>query len=292
MAGSMHFDWYAASLPERSAETALGVLHACLGGVVVDNERGMNGFTNSWCIMGPEGTRCTFLAGGVNMYPHAFASGEHTAAFVEAVRGHWPSNHDVSRLDSAQDFDEAGCWEKFVQISLAVAKRLDLDSECQGDWVGHHPGVKGRTLYIGSRKSPCFVRLYEKGKQMRGLNPAIAANFSENWVRLEAQIRPNRHNRAKAAIVSPLEAWGFSMTTREVLVACTNENVPRIEALGHNRSNHERTMDYIAHHYHKAFTLECADAGSAESFGRWFMQRVARVQVSSGRILRLPGASR
>lgn len=280
----MHFDWYAASLPERSAETALGVLHACLGGVIIENKKGMNGYTKSWNIMGPEGVRCTFLAEGINAYPHAFASGDRTEAFVEVVRSHWPENHGVSRMDSAQDFDEAGCWDKFVVTCLAVAKRLNLDTECRGDWVGHQPGVKGRTLYIGSKKSSCLVRVYEKGKQMRGLNPAIALKYSENWIRLEAQIRPDKHNRAKAATVSPLEAWGFSTTTREILAACTDQNVPKIESRGHNRSNLEKTLDYLAHHFTKTFTLSCVEAGGAESFGRQFMARVARVQISSGRI--------
>lgn len=283
----MHFDWYAATIPERSAEVGLEMLHAGLGGVVVDNERGMNGFSRSWSIRGPEGVRCTFLAGGVNPYPHAFASGDQTAAFVDVVRGHWPGNHDVSRMDSAQDFDEVGCWDKLKEACLTVAKRLDLLAECQGDWVGHNLGVRGRTLYIGSRKSACYVRLYEKGKQMRGLNPAIALKYSENWIRLEAQIRPDRNNRDKAAIVSPLEAWGFSTTTQEILAACTNQNVPRIESRGHNRSNLERTLDYLAHHFTKTFTLGCVEAGGAESFGRQFMKRVARVQLTSGRSLKL-----
>ena len=122
---------------------------------------------------------------------------------------------------------------------------------------------------------------------MRGLNPAIALKFSENWVRLEAQIRPNRHNRARAGTVSPVEAWGFSTTTCEILSACTNENVSRIESCGHNRSSLERTLDYLAHHFGKTFTLGCVEAGGSESFGRQFMERVARVHRTSGRDRRL-----
>lgn len=272
----MHFDWYQASLPELRATELLEILHAGLGGELKDRGRGMNGYTNSYTINGPEGVRCTICIGGYNLCPNAFASGNRTEPFVELVRDHWPGNHDVSRVDSAEDFSGADCWEKLSAACKAVADRLGLKVHSVGDF---HRELDGRTLYIGSRKSPCFVRLYEKGKQMRNEDRLNAEQYPLDWVRLEAQIHPKKDNRLRAATLSPLEVWGLSKTTYEVASACFNEKVARINVGRHDKSEHERSMNHAAYQYGNIFTKERDRLGGWPAFGESIHKRIVKAQA-------------
>lgn len=273
----MRFDWYQATLPLFHGEECLTILRDALGGELVNRHRGMNGYTNSYTINGPEGVSCTICAGGINRFPNAFASAGHTQAFVDVVRGHWPGNHNVTRMDSAEDFEDAKCWDKLSSACISVADRLGLKVQHVGDW---HRGIDGRTLYIGSRKSPCFVRLYEKGKQMRQLDRINAANISPDWVRLEAQIHPDKHNRDLAATVTPMEAWGFSTTTQQVAEACLNEKVARVEVGRHDKSEHERAMNHAAFQYGKIFTRERLKLGSWPAFGEKMHKRLQLLEAA------------
>lgn len=53
------------------------------------------------------------------------------------------------------------------------------DIEYRGNWK--NPNGKGRTLYIGSRQSDKFCRIYEKGKQL--------GDSDSNWLRIEVEYK-------------------------------------------------------------------------------------------------------
>lgn len=53
------------------------------------------------------------------------------------------------------------------------------DIEYRGNWKS--PNGKGRTLYVGSRQSSKFCRIYEKGKQL--------GDFNSNWLRIEVEYK-------------------------------------------------------------------------------------------------------
>lgn len=53
------------------------------------------------------------------------------------------------------------------------------DVEHRGNWK--KPNGRGRTLYIGSRQSSKFCRIYEKGKQL--------GNKDSNWLRVEVEFK-------------------------------------------------------------------------------------------------------
>lgn len=269
----MRFDWYAATLPDK-IEHVLATLHSGLGGEVKET-RGLHGYTHGFQILGEGGIRAQLLCGGVNIHPHAWASGQRTDEFVKLVRGHWPGNHNVTRLDSAEDFAGDGTWEKLSSACLGIADELGLKVQHAGDF---HRCLDGRTLYIGSKKSPCFVRLYEKGKQMRSQNPYSVEQIPLDWVRLEAQIRTDKSNRQFASTISPLDAWGFSRTTRSIAKACFDPNIDRIDASRYRKSDDERALEHVCAQYGKILERLRLRLGSWAAVGEKIGSEIARIE--------------
>lgn len=95
--------------------------------------------------------------------------------------------HRVTRLDVAIDFDRPGVAGQAFEVAQEVAKRYGLAVSMQGDWRSDVVRVGGRTLYVGSRKSAYFLRLYEKG-----LHPDFLQEGRPNWFRIEAEIKPEK----------------------------------------------------------------------------------------------------
>lgn len=92
-----------------------------------------------------------------------------------------------TRLDLAMDFDG---W------TYAAAEAEVLALYTAWPYEGRKPGMMkhddmgsglGCTLYVGTRTSPCFLRLYEKGKQMRDAS-------RPHWLRFEFEIKPKDEN--------------------------------------------------------------------------------------------------
>jgi DNA relaxase NicK len=71
--------------------------------------------------------------------------------------------HQCSRKDAALDFTDECAFEVVCKVALKLAEEYGSKTSCRGDWLT--PGApEGRTLYIGSMKSPLFVRIYEHSK--------------------------------------------------------------------------------------------------------------------------------
>lgn len=242
---NVKFDWYAATLPEKPMAAAESIAGA-LGGVL-EASRGMYGYTNGFQVQTEEGTVARILCGGVNPWPNAWASGEHTEKFVGAIRQLWPGNHNVSRMDSCEDIlGEPDTWDKLYSVAVELALERGLATRLDGDYVRK---ISGRTLYVGSPKSPCSIRMYEKGRQMQKLNPATAHEYPDNWIRLEAQIRPDKEIRDTAATCSPSEAWGYSKSTVEFAQRCLGVSVPWINGHRNKKSEDQRALEFMCRQY-------------------------------------------
>jgi hypothetical protein len=120
--------------------------------------------------------------------------------------------HGVSRADAALDVDNPGFWDWVIPIALDLADQLGLTIDQQGDW---HRGEGGRTLYLGSRKSAVFVRIYEKGKQLRALGEDPDASL--HLVRLETQCRPEKAFKRQAWTATPHEIFCTSKAATRLL---------------------------------------------------------------------------
>lgn len=272
----MKFDYYAATLPEHDHALVLEVLHALLLGEIKDHQRGRNGYENFWTIEGPRGTQCTLMAGGRNIFPNAFATGAHAAAFIDVVRAHWPGNHNVTRVDSAVDFDSPGAWDTLSKTLLAVVDQLGLKVSHRGDY---HRNTDGRTLYVGSRQSPSYLRLYEKGIQERANDPLNPLKASLDWVRLELEFKPQHaDDKLRASTLSPLEVWGCSPTSRAILDACCNQKVNRIPLTPAPRLDDERQFDHAVFQYGNLFERVQVRRGNWAAVGNAIGRARARIK--------------
>jgi DNA relaxase NicK len=101
-------------------------------------------------------------------------------------------NSKLTRIDLAHDaFNSSKSINDYFQMYLAdlfTTRGRRPSIEQRGDWVNE--SNKGRTLYVGSRKSGKLLRIYEKGLQLGG----TFSDMFPNWVRVELEIRNDQRD--------------------------------------------------------------------------------------------------
>jgi len=142
-------------------------------------------------------TLCQIWWGG-NPGTHFVATGEKAPLLCEAVKEKGIS-HRVTRADSCVDW--VGDPDRFDRIARHLLDFATENGRLRISQVGNWEQGKERTLYIGSKKSPVMIRLYEKGHQM-GTDPT--------WVRLEVVVRPKGDRGYEVAQWEPSQAFGAS----------------------------------------------------------------------------------
>ena len=100
--------------------------------------------------------------GGVNVRPSVVASGAPSQGVMEYLRS-IPSTHSVSRLDASVDCVSASAFSNITAMVLRILEEHKFRGVVPaisqvGDWIHG----KARTLYVGSRNSRTFLRIYEK----------------------------------------------------------------------------------------------------------------------------------
>lgn len=201
------FDWMQATIkddPEHLWELLAGTL-----GGEVEEARGLNGYTASRLVKRRGETLARVLYGGRNGAPHVIATGAASDDVVPVLRTAWPV-HEVTRMDTAQDFDEVGGYDRIRALMEATAESSGITIT---SIESTRNGVRSRTTYVGAPSSRVRVRLYEKG--LFEMQEGRAA--SPGWFRMESQIRPTGHDaRLRSAAMGPDEAWGFARWTRDL----------------------------------------------------------------------------
>lgn len=184
--------------------------------------------------------------------------GAATPQTAGAVRKHWPDSHGVSRLDSCEDYREAGSFERLQGIFLGA-----LDPRVKARQILPLTHDDGRTTYVGSPKSRVMARLYEAGKM-----PDRAHFNAPEWVRAEVQVRPGKAaEKLAAARIDAAQAWGFSAWSQRVAHALGAADVARY-APPALPVRFERTTLYIARAFRRHFEQMAFDFGSWECVGR------------------------
>lgn len=271
----MKFDWYAATIQDHP-DNVVQRLSSDLGAEEVKIMKGgRHGYTGGYEIIRGGGVVASVLAGGENADPSAKASGSETPAFVDCVRRAYGDKHHVSRLDSCSDFDGPGSWLNLSRAARRVARLRGLKImiiESSGK-----DGNEGRTLMIGSTSSAARVRIYEKGYEMAAKFPGRASEFSRDWVRVEAQLRPQKDARLSAARVTPDAAWGLSQTTRLISEHCLQKVVERIPGSRHDLGDDESSLDWMTGQYLKVLARNRNKFPDGAEFSRDLFLRAKRV---------------
>lgn len=293
------FDWYACTV-NASVDNLKAVLARELGGEWKPRDGARHGFQNREQLDLLDGsTGATLLWGGNGGLPHVYASSDACDEFVRVIREYWPDLHKVSRMDAAIDYDNGpGTWETLLAFCHGIAdgpdgrvpgdtrKRVSkVGTNQMGDW---HHGIKGRTFYLGSFKSAVLVRLYEKGIQLREdsiKRGAPRTDISPDYCRLEVQVRPDGPAKERAARATPLEAFGYSEWSRELLRRVEDADVDRVHIRERRESDFDRALNWMVHQYGDHILQEVSNAGGWANLGealrhRMEMQAAAQAAVA------------
>jgi Replication initiation factor len=238
------------------------LLAGTLGGSL-ETARGLNGYRESRIVKRRDETLARVLFGGSNGWPHVIASGWATDDVVPVIRAAWPDWHEVTRMDSAQDFDEAGAYNRMSALleQLAASQGITITR-----MESTRDGIRSRTTYLGAPSSRVRVRLYEKGlfERQEGRSEA-----PEHWVRLELQVRPTGSAaRQQAARLDPAGAWGQSRWSRQLAHDVLGIDVPPVTMQPRREPDYARAIKFLRRQYGPTLIRALEVEGSLEALGR------------------------
>lgn len=200
---------------------------------------------------------------------------------AEIARKLFPG-HSVTRVDVAID----ACFSDSVQglstgvvlagcVDIAVSHRLS--TTMLGDWSGRDQS--GRTLYIGSTKSPIRVRVYEKGRQ--------PDTFPQDpdWLRFEIVYRPKGQPlRQSASILTPYDISSSYPVFAEIIktyytdISDLSVPVRLTEVINRHETDVDRALDHMFFQYKKCLLVKLQNFDTNHIFMDWFLSRLNPVQ--------------
>lgn len=260
------FDWYQGTIP-APLNDVLESLHSLGEGVRISHGKGKHGYAHEAVLNDAGGPIARVWHGGCHEYPHAVLTGEHAHPGAELIRAQFP-DHTVSRADACEDFDKP-VFDSIQEAMLTAAKAHRVKVGTAGD---HLLTKQGRTLYLGSAKSVCRMRLYDKAAEMRarvGRDPIKLAAIPEHLTRLESQVRPASAEARRAfARIEPIEVMGCSAWQREVWRLVMGMDLDPVEVRKPWRqSDDDRAYAFLLAQYGKVLQRMKEDLGSWECLG-------------------------
>lgn len=212
------FDWYQATVYDASPDELIAGLLSHFDLSSVKSITGQNSYLYGAAVSRGDTCIARVFWGGVNGNdPHIISTSEEAISVAEYLR-FWFPDHRVTRVDVCEDYTGSGTWDSLSEGIQAFALKKGLKINHVGDFAR---GENGRTIYIGSRQSITFLRLYEKGHE--------SGHPDKNWVRLELVVKPKkaaaREHYSKAP---PDDFFGASAWSRELYTYLTSLSVPRV----------------------------------------------------------------
>jgi hypothetical protein len=234
--------------------------------------KGRNGYSYGASIERDGRALCRVFWGGVHQKDttHALASSEAAPAFAEFMRKLYPV-HAVTRCDIAADWDEPGLYDRIKPVAKALADRFNIVVDERAPTL--RDVVKGRTLYLGSRSSPHFMRIYEKGLEQisKGVSDA-----SPHWLRVESEIKPpKKPQRFEVATLKPLDLVGVSPFGRELWSTVLGFECEALELYHSLKGSDDKALDTMCEQYGRVLSRLLLQSGSPAAFGVLLASRVA-----------------
>jgi Replication initiation factor len=208
-AESCRFDWYRATVPAHPELILEAVLSLADGLPSVETGKGRFNYQHALTVTVGGDRVATILHGGPNGHPNVEASGERAPALAELLRAASPE-HRVTRCDVAIDLFGPDAFVRTERIAHAIAADSGLQLRKIASPLDRSAG---ETVYIGSRSSALFARIYEKGKAERTVYGDHATDELDSWVRCELEVKPQKDMKAQAATMPPEAFWGCSEWT-------------------------------------------------------------------------------
>lgn len=218
------------------------------------------GYLQAYALVRGDVNHALFQFGGGNVGKNVYVSfqGRMSHAFYEWVQS---SGYSFSVLRADVAFDSEGSvFDSVARITQEMILDRRLKSSVAGDWVNQ----AGRTLYIGSRKSVCFGRIYEKSKQL-GLPD------SHEFDRIEFEFKPDKKSRKRAASLSPVSfiqtsPWAVDLCNR-IFSAGISPSDPLHRPW--SASDHDRSFGHLCRQYRATLKKELDNScGCLDTFLR------------------------
>jgi len=231
-------------------------------------------YDHNTLILDPSGHRLLSMRhGGRNGWPFVECKGPASAVVADVLRAHFV-HHSPSRIDSAYDLRGPDVFEQLHDIALqAQARGIRLDYA--GASIDHPD--RGSTIYLGSRKSQAFVRIYQKGlkhAEEMGLAPDDIPDELRHWVRVELEFKPDKKPAKEASKGLTAEAlWGASPWLRRFAKDALSIDAERVKMHEKRETNHERAMRYLLSQYGPTLIEQARRCGSWSELGRFIGQR-------------------
>jgi hypothetical protein len=181
-------------------------LEAFLGlrGIEVAPFAAYRGYTGAAALCNG-GDRLVTVQWAVGRDPLVIAPGNISGAVAGYLKGRY--EHQCSRKDAAVDFTDPDAFEVVAKLAIAMANERVSKTSLEGDWAT--PGAPcGRTLYVHSKKSPIFIRIYEHSKLHGG----------DVTCRVEVEVKPDKKpGKMQLAELDVIGVLGLSTFAIELL---------------------------------------------------------------------------
>ena len=238
----MRFDAYAASIRDQDLGYVAHCLADNLGGIICKS-RQMRRYGEVWDIdMGPRNAAWIGRDQTSGLL-YVEGKGESSPQLARTIRVHFP-DHTVPRFDVCEDYDEPGAFD-----ALQATVRSHKGPKVKAGYVALPDDIAdGKTWSCGVRGGVSYLRIYEKGKQ-----PEYVSEGRPDWARFELECRPHyARDKAAAARMSPVEAFGFSAWSQRVGEAVLQVPIPRFTPEIRAYS-YDKTTRYIAKTFRRHF---------------------------------------
>ena len=225
-------------------------------------------YSTNTLLLKPNGER--FLSvryGGQNYHPFVECKGPHSALIADCLRREFALEHFPSRIDSAYDLHGPGVFERLHEIAkLFEARGRNLD---YAGAAVENPD-RGTTIYLGSRKSEAYVRIYQKGLKLAdelNLPPDQISDELRYWVRVELEAKPDkRPARIRARTLCPSSLWGSSSWVREFATMALSIDAQRVIMHERRETDLERSTRAMFKMFGPTILANVEALGSWEAF--------------------------
>lgn len=266
----MKFDYYKAGI-EAKPDHVIGFISSQIDLSDVEATSPKNGYERAYNIKRGDKVHAVIQYGGASVGTRvcAHASGDASPEFAEMIRSEF-TDHLLIRADVAIDYCESGAWDSLAGLAIENADRYGVNVDHRGDFHGEK---RGRTLYMGSRQSPVFHRIYEKGKREKA-NP--------DWVRAELELKPKTaSSRAIYAKCNAEQMWFASKWSQNFLTTLTGAfgMQPAPPGTVRGKTDHERALEHLAKQYGRILGVELErHGGDVAEFGQYIAELISQVR--------------
>lgn len=204
-------------------------------------------------------------SGGSNPHPHVECTGRAAPFVARFLRDNY--RHRPTRIDHAVDRRAPDLFDDLHAYAKALCKQHGLKLGYGGDWS---TADAGRTVYVGSRSSQVFVRIYEKGLEYAAALGLPVTSDLREWVRIEIEFKPQTDAAKQLApVIEGPQLWGSTVWANQLANEVLSMSTQPVSIRERRESNRERALRFMGSQYSSHLRALLADCnGDLAEFGR------------------------